>query len=184
MSSPAGPPAPTVSTFLCEHTCAQLVTPGVWVLESLWEAPPAAAAWGEALCQADAPRPQRQMGWRRPWSLSPQWGLPEPGGCAGLAEEPSTGCARLCGSGSALGGALPRGLRQGRLTPGGLWASAPAACAPLTGWEIFSPSHLTVLGMQVHLELLGHNHRSLQTETPPGSSLKVFPPSLPTPQEI
>lgn len=137
------------------------------------------------LCQAGAPRPQRQMGWRRPRSLSPRWGAPRAGRVRQARLKSPALAVHVCAAqvppwaGLCLGG-----RRQGRLTPGGLWASAPAACAPSLAGRSSRPSHLTVLGMQVHLELLGHNHRGLQTETAPGSCLKVFPLPPPRRREI
>lgn len=59
-------------------------------------------------------------------------------GAAGPAEEPSTGCARLCGSGSALGGALPRGSQTRPAHPRRPLGLGTCGLRALTGWEIFT----------------------------------------------
>lgn len=124
------------------------------------------------------------MGWRRPRSLSQRWGALRAGRARqARLESPALSVHIPAAQGSASGGALPMGSQtrlahpRRPLGPRGL-----RACAPSLAGRSSRPSHLTVLGMQVHLELLGHDHRDLQTETVPGSSLEAFLLPSPTSQ--
>lgn len=149
----------------------------MWVLESLWEAPLLQRPGGEDPCARQVPPDHRGR-----WAGGVHGASARGGGLSGPGGRGRPGWrAQHCLCTSLRPRALPPaglclwGRRQGRLTPVCLWA-----CAPSLAGRSSHTSHPTVLGTQVHLELLGHDHDGLQTETVPGSSLKAFLLPCPT----